>query len=379
MRIVIAPDSFKESLPAAAVARAIAEGVAEAWPEAECVQVPIGDGGEGTVAAVVAAAGGEMRDIEATGPLGERVRAKFGLLDGGRTAVVEMAAASGLELVPGDKRDPMRATSFGTGELIRAALDAGAGRVVIGIGGSATVDGGAGLLQALGARVMDAAGDEIGRGGGALQEVARIDLSRLDERLKQCRIEVASDVDNPLVGEHGAAAVFGPQKGASPEDVKALDTGLTRLADAIKEATGIEIADMPGAGAAGGVGGALVACLGAKLRPGVEVVAEIVGLEEAMRGASLVITGEGRIDGQTVRGKAPVGVARLAKRHGLPVIALAGSVGEGFEAVYGCGIDAVFGILPGPGSREDAYSGAAANLQRTARSVAQVWRMAGRR
>lgn len=376
MKVVIAPDSFKESLAAKQVAEAIALGVREASPEAECVLVPMADGGEGTVAAVVAATAGEMRYVQVAGPLGAPVEAGFGLVDGGRTAVIEMAAASGLELVACNERNPMRATSFGTGELIAAALSAGVERCVVGIGGSATVDGGAGMLQALGARLLDGRGAEIGRGGAALLGVSHIDLSGLDPRVRRCAVEVACDVDNPLVGAYGAATVFGPQKGATPEMVVLLDEGLRRLARAMYEASGIEVEQMPGAGAAGGLGAALVACLGAKLRPGVELVAGLVGLEQKLRGADLVITGEGRIDGQSVRGKAPIGVARLAKQQGLPVIALAGSVGDDAEQVYGCGIDAVIGITPGPISREDAFARAAENLRRTARAVMAVW-MAG--
>lgn len=370
--MVIAPDSFKESLGAKDVATSIARGVHEACPDAECLLVPMGDGGEGTAAAVVAGTGGEVHRVWVTGPMGVRVHASFGLIERGHTAVIEMATASGLELVSPRRRNPMQATSFGTGELIRAALDTRAERCILGVGGSATVDGGAGMLQALGGKLTDDSGREIPRGGSGLERLAHMDLSEIDPRVNR-RIEVACDVDHLLLGDCGAAAVFGPQKGATPEMVEKLEAGLARLAAVIKRDTGIDVTQMPGGGAGGGIPATLVACLGATLRPGVQLVAELVGLAAKLEGADLVITGEGRIDRQSVQGKLPVGVARLAKRHGIPVIALAGSVGEGAEDVYGCGVDAVLGILSGPCSKQQAMRDTAENLRKTARAATAVW------
>ena len=363
-RIVIAPDSFKESLTAAQAAAAIESGLRDVWPDATYLAIPMADGGEGTVAAVAAASGATLVAAEVTGPMGERRIARFAVLAGRETAILEMASASGIEHVAPENRDPMQATTFGTGELILAALDAGVSHCILGIGGSATVDGGAGMLQALGARLLDADGAPIGRGGGALGDLRHIDLSGLDGRLRACCIEVACDVDNPLTGPDGAAATFGPQKGATPEMVFELERNLQNLARVLLADLNIDIAGTRGAGAAGGLGATLMACLQARLRPGVELIAEAVGLEAAIRGADLVFTGEGRVDAQTLRGKTPFGVAAIAKRHGKPVIALAGSVSEGAEGLLLHGVDAIFGILPSLGTREKAFGDAAAKPQR---------------
>lgn len=375
MKIVIAPDSFKESLSAAEVAREIRAGFAEIFPDADYRLLPVADGGEGTVEALVAATGGEHVALSVTGPLGAPVEAFYGLTGDGHTAVIEMAAAAGLALVPPERRDPLVTATAGVGELIRAALDRGARHLVVGLGGSATNDGGAGMATALGARLLDHQGRPIGPGGGALADLARIDLSGLDPRLADCAIEVACDVDNPLVGPDGASAVFGPQKGATPAMVAALDHGLARFAAAIEAATGRAVADLPGGGAAGGLGAGLHALVGARLRPGAAIVMEAVGLDAAVADADLVITGEGRIDGQTIHGKTPVGVATVAKRHGKPVIAIAGSLGPGVAAVYAHGIDAVFSVLSRPCTLADALTEAAPNLRATARDVAAVWRL----
>ncbi|MDP9038797.1 MAG: glycerate kinase [Acidobacteriota bacterium] len=371
-KIVVAPDSFKESLPAAAVAAAIVAGLRDVWQATCCVAVPMADGGEGTVSAVMAATGGTIRTVTVTGPMGKPVRARFGVTPDAQTAVLEMAAASGLELVPLAERNPMRATSFGTGELLLAALDAGVSRCVLGIGGSATVDGGAGMLQALGARLLDRSGAPIGPGGAGLAQVASLDLTDLDTRLARCAIEIACDVDNPLVGPEGAARAFAAQKGATPEMIVQLETALAFFARVVKASTGADVAATPGAGAAGGVGGALLGCLAARLRPGLATVAELVGLDAAVRDADLVITGEGRIDAQSVRGKTPVGVAAFARRYGVPVFALAGSLGDGWEQVLAHGIDAAFPILPRPCTREEAFAETAINLRRTARAIASA-------
>lgn len=375
MKIVIAPDSFKESLSALEVARAIEAGFRAHFPDAEIVCVPVADGGEGTVDAMVAATLGSRRDVAVRGPLGTPVSAFYGLTGDGATAVIEMAAASGLMLVPTAARNPLITTSYGTGELIRAALDAGALHLILGIGGSATNDAGAGMLQALGARLLDAEGAELPPGGGALARLAHIDRSGIDPRLATCRIEVACDVDNPLTGSRGASAVFGPQKGATPTMVAQLDANLRHFADVVRRDLGVEVEDVPGAGAAGGMGAALIAFLGAALQSGVDIVTRAVGLEAQLADADLVITGEGRIDSQTPHGKTPIGVARLAKRHGKPVIGIAGCLGAEVEVVHAHGIDAVFAAVARPCTLPEALAEARTNVERVARNVAATLRI----
>ncbi|MGG3790662.1 glycerate kinase [Geobacillus thermodenitrificans] len=375
MKIVIAPDSFKESLSALEVAEAVERGFRMVFPEAEYVKVPMADGGEGTVQSLVDATGGRIVEVEVTGPLGEPVLAFFGLLGDGKTAVIEMAAASGLHLVPRDRRNPLVTTTRGTGELIRAALDAGANHLIIGLGGSATNDGGAGMVQALGGRLLDRDGRDIGPGGGALADLQVIDLSELDPRLKSVRIDVACDVDNPLTGAKGASAIFGPQKGATPDMVAILDRNLAHYADMIRRELGKQVGDIPGAGAAGGLGAGLLAFLPAELKRGVDIVIETVQLAERVKGADLVITGEGRIDGQTVFGKTPIGVAKTAKRFGIPVIGIAGSLGDDSTAVLDHGIDALFTIVPGVVPLEQALEQAERYVTQTARHIASVYRL----
>lgn len=348
VRIVIAPDSFKGSLDAQDVATNLAEGLRLALPAVDTELVPMADGGEGTVAALVATTGGRLHTVEATGPRSDKVQAFFGVLGDGATAVIEMASASGLPLLPPDKRDPRLTTTRGTGELILAALDAGCRRIIIGIGGSATNDGGAGMIQALGGHLLDESGNELTAGGAALARLARIDLQNLDPRLAKTEFIVACDVNNPLIGPNGASFVFGPQKGATPAVAAELDKALAHYASVIKTQLGVDVAGQPGAGAAGGLGAGLLAFFQAELRPGVEIVIDTVGLAGRVMDADLVITGEGRIDGQTVFGKTPVGVARLAKRYHKPVIAVAGSVGPGAEDVYAHGIDAIMPIIDSP-------------------------------
>ncbi len=378
MKIVIAPDSFKESLSAPEAAAAIEAGFREIFPQADYITLPLADGGEGTVAALVAATGGAIVPVTVTGPLGEPVQAFYGLSGDGRTAVVEMAAASGLALVPPPLRNPLMTTSYGTGELIRAALAAGVKSVIVGIGGSATNDGGAGMLQALGVRLLDSDGGDLGYGGGELARLESIEGSGIDPRLQTVEIEVACDVTNPLLGDNGASAVYGPQKGATLEMVAVLDDNLTRFASLLRRDLGKDVATTPGAGAAGGMGAALLA-IGGVLRPGIDIVMEAVGLEEALRDADLVITGEGRIDGQTVSGKVPMGVARLAGRHGKRVIAIAGCLGEDADKVHDHGIDAVFSVTPRPCSLEEALAGGADNLRRAARNIAATIRLSQER
>lgn len=377
MKIVIAPDSFKESLSALEVANNIRAGFLEIFPDADYVVLPVADGGEGTVEAMVAATSGSVVSLAVSGPLGKPVDAFLGLTGDGRTAIIEMAAASGLMLVPPEARDPLITTTFGVGELIRAALDRGARHFIVGIGGSATNDGGAGMLQALGVRLLDADGKPIGPGGGELGRLASIDVSGLDPRLADCRVEVACDVDNPLIGPRGASAVFGPQKGATPDKVALLDANLGHYAAVIKAVLGADVAHLPGAGAAGGLGAGFKAFLGADLKPGSEIVTTAVGLDAVVADADLVITGEGRIDGQTIYGKTPIGVATVAKRHGKPVIGIAGSLGADSEAVFDHGIDAVFGVLPRACSLAEAFAEAGDNLRVTARNVAATLKLGG--
>ncbi|WP_034992511.1 glycerate kinase [Beijerinckia mobilis] len=372
MKIVIAPDSFKESLSALQVAKALEGGFREIYPDADYVTLPMADGGEGTVEALVAATGGQIHKVKVRGPLGPNVDAFYGMSGDGRTAVIEMAAAAGLALIAPSERDPTRTTTYGVGELICAALDRGARHLIVGLGGSATNDGGAGLIQALGVRLLDENGKDLSFGGGALAELARIDATALDSRLASCRIEVACDVDNPLIGPRGASAIFGPQKGATPDLVKNLDANLSHYACCIKRDLGVAIADIPGAGAAGGLGAAFIAFLGAELRPGIDIIMKAVGFEAIVADADLVITGEGRIDSQTIHGKTPIGIARVAKRYGKPVIAIAGSLGADVDIVHGYGIDAVFSILYRICSLEEALAETATNLHRAARNIASA-------
>ncbi|WNB92604.1 glycerate kinase [Bacillus sp. NEB1478] len=377
MKIVIAPDSFKESLTAAEVCSAIESGFQKVLPDAEYVHVPIGDGGEGTVQSVVDATGGRIVAVEATGPLGNKVEAFYGITGDGKTAVIEMAAASGLHLVPWELRNPLITTTFGTGELILDALDKKVERIVLGLGGSATNDGGAGMAQALGAKFSDVNGKELSYGGEALGELLSIDVSGLDPRLKSVKVDVACDVTNPLTGPLGASAVFGPQKGATPEMVVLLNNCLTRYAEVIERNLAIDVDQLPGAGAAGGLGAGVVAFLEGELQSGIDLVLDVVGFEKTVRDADLVITGEGRIDSQTVQGKAPVGVAKRAKSvvRSVPVIAIAGSIGEGYEAVYEHGIDAVFSVVNGVVTLEKALADGAVNVEQTAQNIARVLKM----
>ncbi|MDE1915797.1 MAG: glycerate kinase [Sphingomonadales bacterium] len=375
MRVVIAPDSFKESLSALDAARAIEAGMREVFPDWTYATMPVADGGEGTVDALVAATAGRLVTQTVSDPLGRPVTAFFGVTGDGKTAIIEIAAAAGLMLLTPDERDPLRTSSFGVGQLIRAALDTGARHLIIGLGGSATNDGGAGMAQALGARLLDRHGQALAPGGGALTSLARLDLSAMDPRIATCIIDVACDVDNPLVGPQGASAIFGPQKGASPQMVGLLDEGLRHYAEMIEQTLGIAMADRAGAGAAGGLGGALMALCGARLRSGIVVVTEVVGLDAAIAAADLVITGEGRIDGQTLHGKTPIGVARIARRHGKPVIALAGMIGEGAEQLAPHAIDAMFSVVQGPCSLDQALADAAGNLRATARNMAATLRV----
>ncbi|TFW31959.1 glycerate kinase [Massilia horti] len=376
MKIVIAPDSFKESLSAMDVATAIEGGFREIFPNAEYVKKPMADGGEGTVQAMIDATGGRKIECQVTGPLGEQVAGFYGLTGGDDpVAVIEMAAASGLELVPPQSRNPATTTSFGTGELIRHALDAGARKFVLGVGGSATNDGGAGMVQALGVRLLDAQGAELAYGGGELARLDRIDVSGLDARIRDCTFEIASDVSNPLVGPQGASAIFGPQKGATPEMVEQLDANLRHYAKVLDRDLGRDVAQVEGAGAGGGIAAAMLVFFNGRLRPGSEIVAEAIGLDAAIRDADLVITGEGRIDSQTINGKTPIGVTRVAQRHGKPVIGIGGCLAPNASVVHEHGIDAIFAAVNCPCTVQEALAAASANLHSAGRNIAAALRL----
>ncbi len=372
MKIIIAPDSYKESLTAMQVAAAIEAGFKQVMPKAKFHKLPMADGGEGTVQSLVDASGGSINNCSVSGPLGQPVEAFYGLMGDGQTAVIEMAAASGLHLVTPEQRNPLLTSTYGTGELIKAALDKGVKHIIVGIGGSATNDGGIGMAQALGIKMLDSQGQELSYGGGSLDKLSSIDMSGLDPRLAQVTLEVACDVNNPLCGPKGASYIFGPQKGATAEMVELLDKNLAHYADIIKEQLGRDIKDRPGAGAAGGMGAALLGLLDAELRPGIEIVMDAVNLREVIADADLVITGEGRIDSQTIHGKTPIGVARAAKEHNIPVIGIAGSLSTDCGVVHEHGLDSVFSAVPGAVSLEQAFRDAAVNVEMTARNIAAL-------
>lgn len=345
MKIVVAPDSFKGSLTAIEVSIAIEQGIREVFPEAEVIKIPMADGGEGTVQCLVNATGGKVLEEKIIGPLGDEVLAFYGILGDRKTAIVEMAAASGLILIPESKRDPLVTTTYGTGQLIKAALDQGCRKMIIGIGGSATNDGGAGMVQALGVKLLDQEGKEVGFGGGELKKIVKIDISCMDNRLSDTKVLVASDVNNPLCGPQGASKIYGPQKGATPEVIEELDKSLAFFAELIKRDLNKEVKDIPGAGAAGGLGASLMAFLNAELRPGIEIIIEIVKIEQIIRESDLLITGEGRIDAQSVFGKVPFGLGKMAKKYNVPVIAIVGEIGEGFSQIYEYGINSIMSII----------------------------------
>lgn len=373
MKIVIAPDSFKGSLTARQAADAIERGVRRATPDVDIISIPMADGGEGTVRALVDATGGRLISAHVTGPLGEPVTATYGILGDGATAVIEMAEAAGLHLV-GTTPDPLRATTRGVGELILDALGRGVERIIVGLGGSATNDGGAGMAQALGVRLFDADGRNLPVGGAALADLARIDCTGLDPRVTRAPIVLASDVTNPLTGPDGASAVFGPQKGATPAMVEQLDRALGHYAAVVRRDTGRSVDAIPGAGAAGGLGTGFLAFTDATMRSGIDLVIETVGLKERSVGADYCFTGEGCVDGQTQYGKTPMGVARAVHEvaPACHVIALAGSIGEDAEQLNALGFAAIFGIQPGAVSLQEALAGASRNLERTAEQVMRL-------
>lgn len=372
MKIVIAPQSFKGSLSAWEVAVAIDEGIKRVLSDVETELLPMADGGEGTAEALIKGTGGRFLTAEVTGPLGGKLNAHWGILGDGITAVIEMAAASGITLVPEEELNPLLATTYGTGELIQAALDAGCRRLIIAIGGSATNDGGAGMAQALGAKMLDESGQQLPPGGLALGKLKRIDISEIDQRLKESEVIVACDVSNPLCGEQGASKIYGPQKGATSEMCQQLDEALDNYSRVIKQDMALDVKDIPGAGAAGGLGAGLIAFLGAKLVPGIAMVSQAIGLAEHLEGASLVITGEGRIDGQTLFGKSVTGVAQEAGRVSVPVVAIAGEVAGDFRELPHYGIAAAVSIAPGPVSRAESMADA---RRLVANAAEQVFRL----
>jgi glycerate kinase len=378
MRIVIAPDKFKGSLSATQVAAAIAAGLRAEWPAAELVTIPVADGGDGTVDAAVAA-GFERMPVTVAGPTGEPVHTSYARR--GETAVVELACACGLMLLPGGRREPLTASSFGAGQVLAAALEAGARRIIFGVGGSASTDGGAGLLQALGARVLDSRGEVLGGGlggglgrglgGGALRDVASLDLRLLHPALRTCSVILATDVTNPLTGPHGAAEVYGPQKGASPAQVSELASGLRRWAAVVAEAVGVDWSQAPGAGAAGGVGFAALAVLGAEPRPGIGLVLDLAHFDSTLADAELVITGEGSLDEQSLSGKAPVGVAQAAGRHGIPVVAVVGRSTLTQAQLAAAGISAVYPLSDLESDLARSNTEASTLLERVGRAIAR--------
>ncbi|MFC2140106.1 glycerate kinase [Candidatus Auribacterota bacterium] len=372
MKIVIAPDSFKGTLTALEAADLIKKGFKKVFPEADYIEIPMADGGEGTARSLVDASGGKIITHQVKDPLGRDIEAHFGIMGDGKTAVIEMAAASGLPLIKTSERNPLKTTTFGTGQLIKKALDLNVSKIIIGIGGSATVDGGAGMAEALGIDLKDVNDKTLDFGGEALKNLVTIDTKNQDPRLEKTEFLVACDVDNPLIGDKGAARVYGPQKGATPEMVEILEESLNNLSQIVKKDLNIDIADLPGAGAAGGLGGGLVAFCKARLKLGVEIVTEAVELEKHIQGADLVITGEGQTDYQTAFGKAPAGVANVAKKCNVPVIAISGSLGERVHDVLSCGIEAYFSTLPTCLSEEEIKQQAGTMLEECSEQVARA-------
>jgi len=370
--ILLAPDSFKESMTAKEVCDAMERGIKKANKNITCIKVPMADGGEGTMQSLVDATGGKVYTIKVVGPLGNEVEANYGVLGDEETGILEMASASGLHLIPLVERNPLLTTSYGTGQLIKACLDHGVKKLLIGIGGSATNDGGSGVVQALGGRLLDSEGKEIGFGGGELDKLASIDLINFDRRLRDISVEVACDVNNQLCGEYGASNVFGPQKGATPEMIGVLDNNLGHYAKVIKEQLGIDVLEVHGAGAAGGLGAGLMAFLHGTLKKGIEMVIEYSHLEEKVINVDMVWTGEGSIDFQTQYGKTPLGVATVAKKYNKPVIALAGRIGEGIDVLYEKGIDSIFGIIKGASSLEEAMQNGKQNVENTAENIIRL-------
>ena len=374
MKIVLAPDSYKNSLTAKQVAQSMKKGFAKVYPDAEFVNVPMADGGEGTVQSLVDARNGQMVTETVVNPLGNKPQAQYGLIDDGQVAVIEMAQASGIQFINQFTQNPYVTTTFGTGELIKSAIQKGAKTIIIGIGGSATNDGGAGMAQALGAHLLDDKGEELQYGGAMLKKLDHIDISEMLPELKDVKVVIASDVTNPLTGENGASHVFGPQKGANPEMVDFLDEALSHYADVLKRDLGKDLEQTPGAGAAGGLGAGLLAFTNSQMRSGVDIVVDYTGLKDIVQDADVVITGEGQIDFQTKFGKTPIGVAKATKavNPNATVIAIAGSVGEKISELYPLGIDAIFTCVPGVEDLSKAIADTDKNLQQVSENIARL-------
>ena len=368
MKIVVAPDSFKESMSAKEVCDSIEKGLLSVSKDWEIVKVPMADGGEGTLEALIDATNGKIFNEKTLNPLGEEITSRFGILGEKNIAIIEMASTSGLELISPEKRNPYITTTYGTGQLMLKSLEQNVEEIILGIGGSATNDGGAGMLQALGAKLLDKNGNEIGFGGYELSKLDKIDFSNLDKRLKNIKILVACDVTNPLTGKNGSSYIFGKQKGATPEMIEVLDENLLHYSKIIKRDLGFDVNDIPGAGAAGGLGAGLLT-LGAILKKGIEIVIEANELDKKVQGADLVITGEGSIDGQTRFGKTPYGVVSVAKKYNIPTVTLAGNVGKDIDILYDCGFDAIFSIMQGVDTLENALKNGKENIEKTAKNI----------
>ncbi|HLV36263.1 MAG TPA: glycerate kinase [Spirillospora sp.] len=375
MRIIVAPGAFKNSLRADEVARAIESGIARSGLDAEVMIAPIADGGNGTLDAFLAS-GGQRKTLTVEDPVGRPVEAAYGLLPDGQTAVIEMALASGLELLKGWQLNPMIASTYGTGQLMKAALDDGVKRIIIGMGGSATVDGGAGCLQALGVHLFDAYGRDVPRGGGNLDQIFVIDWQGLDPRWKNVEVLIASDVDNPPLGEKGAAAVFGPQKGATPQQVEKLEANLRHFFTLVRDQLGVDVLNVEGGGAAGAFAAGLMAFLNGRIVSGIDLILQYSGFTEALQEADLVITGEGQMDAQTIHGKGPIGVARLAQQHGVPTIAIVGGLNVRDDVLHDAGLQAVLPIVTGPMSLDEAIEHAAELVERAALRLGYILQVA---
>jgi glycerate kinase len=373
MKIIIAPDSYKGSLSAFEVAKSIQRGILNVDESIETVIVPMADGGEGTVQSLIDASGGKIIELTVHDPLFREIKSFYGIMGDGVTAVIEMAAASGLPLLTVNERNPLITTTYGTGELINDALNKGCLNFIIGLGGSATNDGGCGMAQALGVWFFDNNGNEVGMGGGELSKINSIDISGIDQRIRNAEFLAACDVDNPLCGEIGASVVYGPQKGAGKDEVITLNKGLDHFAQIVKQQLGLDIKEIPGAGAAGGLGAGVMVFLNASLKRGIDIVSEVTNLSEKMENADLVITGEGRIDFQTAFGKTPFGVARVAKQKGIPVVAIAGSLGENYQSLYNKGFDGIFSIIDKPMSLENAIGNAPDLIENAAENLVRLW------
>lgn len=373
MRVVIAPDSYKGSLSALEVGEAIREGILKLDPGIETILVPMADGGEGTVQSLIDASGGRIVEAKVHDPLFRKIESFYGIMGDGKTAVIEMAAASGLHLLKPEERNPIKTTSYGTGELIKDALDKGCTEIILGLGGSATNDGGTGMARALGVRFIDVKGNEINLGGGELSGIQTIDLSGIDQRIEFTKFIAACDVDNPLYGVKGASKVFGKQKGANISDMNSLDKGLAHFAQIVKSKLGVDKNDIPGAGAAGGLGYGVMVFLKAGLESGIDIVINATRLAEKMDGADLVITGEGRIDSQTAFGKTPYGISQLAKQKNIPVVAIAGSLGQDYRELYEKGFDGIFSIIDAPMSLNEAIESSKELLENTTEAIIRLW------